>query len=69
MGYIVFTALEMELWGLFPTPPAFVISNSHWNLMSVIPIGIVVKMFAFQEPAINKFASGKCGFVISFQVI
>ena len=46
----------------FPSPPAFVISNRHWNLVSVIPIGTVVKMFAFQEPAISKFASGKCGF-------
>lgn len=45
----------------------FVIPDSPWNLVSVIHIGTVDKILAFQEPA--QFASGKCGFVITFQLI
>lgn len=45
----------------------FVISDNYWSLVSVIHIGTVVKILAFQEPA--EFASGKSGFVIIFQII
>lgn len=45
----------------------FVISDDHWNLVSVIHFETVVNILVFQEPAPS--ASGKRGYVIIFQII